>query len=220
MSFTSGRTRGEGSAMEWLRSRIARGFQKVEEALTNHAFFQKMRDRIEDLLSLGVSLDERMISQALLESKNLRSFGLRIRKEGVDISAENSLGDWIEVRLVPMPPRFAPRGAKELAFSVIPPERVNDETVRNMVACLAAFVARAIWGPFAKIQSGDVPLVEREGSQLRVDLQTMAWVKKFAGAPGGALIVEALRLEAIQLRDGALRLVFARPWLTHHQYEQ
>lgn len=128
----------------------------------------------------------------------------------VDASMTN--GREVQFSLVPRGVRFAPRGAKEIAFDVEPPD-AHDSSI---VGALAACIAKATWPMIAAVDSVDVgaAIVEREGpGRLRVDLRTVPAVREFASTQTGAMIFDVLELESIRVDPGSLALKLKLPQL-------
>ena len=128
----------------------------------------------------------------------------------VDASMTN--GSEVQFSLAPRSVRFAPRGAKEIAFDVEPPD-AHDTSI---VGALAGCIAKATWPMIAPADSLDVggAIVERESpGRLRVDLRSVPAVRRFSSTQAAAMIFDVLELESLRVEPGAIALKLKLPQL-------
>jgi hypothetical protein len=113
---------------------------------------------------------------------------------------------------VPLPPRFAPRGAKEITFRVEPAEAARHPMVPAVTAALTAMLARGLWGAMMpRTVDPGLPIVDREDDLVRVDLRTVPIVRALLGRGRLGLVTDLFELAAIEPRDGELRLRLRMP---------
>ncbi len=182
--------------------------------MREHPALTRVRAVARDLKNHTAAIPEREVARVALAREGLAASSVRARDGAILFDAEVEGGRIAHARIVPEPPRFATRGAKELVFRVEPPDAAGDKAVRDFVGALAALVARTAWSAALKPRSdaSEGAFVEREGDVLHVDLRTVPSVRAALSSPAGA-VVEAISLERIEAHDGAVRIVFGLPRL-------
>lgn len=172
------------------------------------------RQAIDELRQRRASLSEGAISSAVARAPDVASSTASIRDGLIRLDLSYDDGEHRVFAVVPERVRFAPRGAKEVLFSVEPPELASDPRVRDAVGCIAAAIARALWGPVLGARRGDEhALTEREGTALRTDLRSIPAVRSaLEGGPLGVAL-EVLTIESFVIEDRRLRLKIRLPML-------
>ena len=110
---------------------------------------------------------------------------------------------------------FASHGAKEWSVRIDPQAAALDPRCVDVVAALAAEIARTLWGPFLRKESarGKNAFVHRDRDTLIVDLRSLPDVRVALGQRISAAGIDAFGLQAIVAEDGGLRLVPKLPGL-------
>jgi hypothetical protein len=181
------------------------------ERLGSLAPVQGARRALEELKQRRATLSEGMIGAAVAHAPGVRAATVSLEAGQIRVDATFDDGESRVFAVVPEKVRFAPRGAKELLFSLEPPESVNDARVRDVVGSVAAAIARALWGPVLGPREGDEQaLVEREGARLRADLRTVPAVRSALEGPLG-MALDVLSIESFVIEDRALRFKIALP---------
>lgn len=187
---------------------------RVESRVREQPAVSALRTLARDLRGRSAGIPERMLARVALRVPGVESSSLRIADGALLFEAELPGGRWARARIVPEAPRFAGRGAKELVFRVEPPEAAAEAAVRELVGGVAALVARTVWSAAMKPASGDAfegAFVEREGDVVFVDLRTVPSVRAALSTSAGAALTEAIRIERLECRDGALHAVIGLP---------
>lgn len=129
----------------------------------------------------------------------------------VDVALDD--GRALRARFTPYAVKFAPAGAKELAFLVDPPEAAEDPRMRDVFAAVAGAVARALWRPVLRgaADAGPSAFVTRDGASLVLDLRTVPEVRAARRTRLGAAVIETVMLRSVEVRPGALTLRLGLP---------
>jgi hypothetical protein len=199
---------------DWLRSLVKKAADEVGARVREQPAVTALRGLARDLKARSAGIPERALARIALRLPGVTSSSLTVADGGLRFEAELESGRWCRARLVPEPPRFAGRGAKELVFRVEPAEAAGEAAVRELVGAVSALVARTLWSAALKPTTGDEPegaFVEREGAVLHVDLRTVPSVRAALSSAAGAALVEAVRVERLEARDGALHAIVALP---------
>ncbi len=199
---------------DWLRSLVRRAADRVETRVLEQPAVAAMRTLARDLRGRSAGIPERLLARVALRVPGVESSSLRVVDGALLFEAELPAGRWARARIVPETPRFAGRGAKELVFRVEPPEAAAEVTVRELIGGISALVARTVWSAAMKAPAGDAfegAFVEREGGVVFVDLRTVPSVRTALSSSVGAAITEAIRIERLECREGALHAVIGLP---------
>jgi len=195
-----------------LRSWVHRATKAGAERLARMPAVVGARQAIEELKQRRASVGEAMLSSAVAHAPEVRASSVTISGGRMQIDLALDGGETRVFALQPEAVRFAPRGAKEVLFAVEPPELVADPRVRDAVGCVAAAIARTLWGPVLPPRAGDEhALVEREGARLRADLRTIPAVRAALEGSPLAMALEMLTIESFALEDRALRMKLGLP---------
>lgn len=162
---------------------------------------------LREALAQAASVSDRQIAKALTRIPDVREASAVCRDERIWIEATFTDGENVSVSVMPLPPRFAARGAKELSFHVEPEQLAGRARVRDLVAAIAALVAHALWAPFfgRLLNPSYDAIAERDGSHVRIDLRSVPAVKT-AHQKGLGQLFDMLELSSLSVREGALRL--------------
>ncbi|MDD9944267.1 MAG: hypothetical protein OXU20_24705 [Myxococcales bacterium] len=176
--------------------------------LTEH-----LRRRVEKLSLLQTSLSDAQLTRAVGRSMGVAAATVRIDGGGVRVQVTDEAGRDTSMTLWPGKVSFAPQGAKEVSFSVEPPELAERSVAIDIVGAIAGEVARTLWGPFlagaqrrGNRRNSHATFVHRAGPLLTADLRSVPEVRAVLGQRLPATLLDALRLEALHTMPGALRL--------------
>lgn len=195
-----------------LRSLVHRAAKAGADRIGRMPAVAGARQAIEELKQRRASLGEAALSSAVAHAPGVRASSVSISGGLMRIDLAFDDGESRVFAVEPEAVRFAPRGAKEVLFAVEPPEMVSDARVRDAVGCVAAAIARTLWGPALPPRAGDEQaLVEREGARLRADLRTVPAVRAALEGSALAMALEVLTIESFTLEDRALRLKIGLP---------
>jgi hypothetical protein len=127
----------------------------------------------------------------------------------IDLSFED--GTQLLMALRPAGVAFAPGGAKELSFLVEPPQCAQDLRSRDVLAAIAAEIARSLWRPILARapHSEHSALVTADDAHLFVDLRSVPEVRWAQSQRLLASVIEALRPRTIDAEPGRLTLMLA-----------
>lgn len=170
------------------------------------------RQLLERLTHQRWRLSDEMLTSAAAHADGVHSAMVACHSGRMFVDASMANGREVQFSLAPGAVRFAPRGAKEIAFEVEPPG-AHDSSI---VGALAGCIARGTWPMIAPPDSVDMgsAIVEREGpSQLRVDLRSVPAVRRFASTQTAAMVFDVLELESLRVETGALTLKLKLPQL-------
>ena len=120
-------------------------------------------------------------------------------------------GSQLLMSLVPSGMAFAPGGAKELFFTVEPPEAAQDHRSHDVLAAVASEVAKILWRAvlLRAPQSDHGAFVTADSDRLVVDLRTVPQVRWALSQRLPKALIEALRPRALEAHDGKLTVLLA-----------
>lgn len=193
----------------WVRAAADRALERV--ASTKLASTSKQL--LERLTQQRWRLSDETLTAAAAHADGVDSAMVSCRSGRMYVDASMSNGREVQFTLTPSSVRFAPRGAKEIAFDVEPPD-AHDASI---VSALAGCIAKATWPMIAAADSIDVggAIVEHDTpGRLRVDLRSVPAVRRFATTQTAAMIFDVLELESLWVEPGALALKLKLPQLT------
>lgn len=199
---------------DWLRSIVRRAADGVSQRVRQQPALVAVRTLARDLQARSAGIPERVLARLAMRLPGVASSSLFVRDGALVFEAELESGRWARARIVPEAPRFAARGAKELVFRVEPPEAAAEGSVKELIGTLSALVARTVWSAAMKPTASEEPegaFVERDGNVLHVDLRTVPSVRAALSSAAGAALLEAVRIERLDVRDGALHVVLGLP---------
>lgn len=169
--------------------------------------FANLARMLREAVAQASSVSDRQIAKALTRLPSVREASAVCRDERIWIEATFDDGENVKVSVMPLAPRFAPRGAKELSFHVEPEQLAGRANVRDLVGAIAALVAHSLWSPFfgRLLNPSFDAIAERDGAQVRVDLRSVPAVRA-AQQKGLAQLFDLLELSGLTVNEGALRL--------------
>jgi hypothetical protein len=173
---------------------------------------------LREAIAQASSVSDRQITKALTRIPQVREASAVCRDERIWIDATFDDGENVRLSVAPLPPRFAPRGAKELTFHIEPEPLAARAQVRDLVGAIAALVAHSLWAPFfgRLLNPSFDAIAERDGAQVRVDLRSVPAVRA-AQQKGLGQLFDMLELSSLTVSEGALRLhVKLPPLLTQY----
>lgn len=169
--------------------------------------FANLTRMLREAIAQASSVSDRQIAKALTRVPDVREASAVCRDERIWIDATFDNGENVKVSVMPLAPRFAPRGAKELSFHLEPEQMAARANVRDLVGAIAALVAHSLWAPFfgRLLNPSFDAIAERDGAQVRVDLRSVPAVRA-AQQKGLAQLFDMLELSSLTVNEGALRL--------------
>jgi hypothetical protein len=191
-----------------VRAAADRAIARVKETRVAGATMQL----VERLTQQRWRLTDEALTAAAAHADGVDSAMVACRAGRVYVDASMTNGREVQFSLAPRSVRFAPRGAKEIAFDVEPPG--SHDT--SIVGALAGCIAKATWPMIAPADSPDVgaAIVERESpGRLRVDLRSVPAVRRFSSTQAAAMIFDVLELESLRVETGAIALKLKLPQL-------
>ncbi|MCA9610196.1 MAG: hypothetical protein KC619_31585 [Myxococcales bacterium] len=201
------------SRFDVLKSLVRTAAKSGAERLGKMKSVNELRHALGDLRARRAALSEAALTRAITHGvADVRAVSVQLEngRAVVDVSFER--GDPLVVAVIPEQTRFAPRGAKEVLFSVEPPELVADARVREIVGAFAAAIARVLWGPMlGERKEGEHALVDREGARLRADLRTVPSVRAALEGSTLGMALDVLSIESFAIEDRVLRVTIALP---------
>lgn len=190
----------------WVRSAADGAIARLSERLPLGEA-QKLFRRISQQQAW---IREESLTSAAAHAEGVRQASVSCLPGRMLIDASLGQGRDVQFSLTPTRVRFAPGGAKEVAFSVEPAEQICSEIVGAVAGC----IAQATWPMAFTPGNYDVggAIVEREGAgRVRVDLRTVPSVRHFAARGPAAMMLDVMQLEAIRCEPEALVLKLKLP---------
>jgi hypothetical protein len=174
--------------------------------------FAGLQKLLREAISQASSVSDRQIAKALTRVAGVREASAVCRDERIWIQATFEQGSTVNISVVPLAARFAPRGAKEVSFRVEPPELASRAEVRDLIGAIAALIAHTLWAPFfgRLLNPNYDAIAERDGADVRVDLRSVPAVRA-AAQRGLAQLFDVLELTGLAVADGVLRLHIRLP---------
>lgn len=173
--------------------------------------------RIERLVSHAVAgrlgLDDAELTAAVARVPGVAAATVAATAGALHVDVALDDGRALRVRFSLHAVKFAPAGAKELAFLVDPPEAAEDPRLRDAFAAVAGAVARALWKPVLRgtAPSGPSAFVTRDGAVLVLDLRTVPDVRAALRTRLGTAVIDTVALRSVEIRPGGLTLRLGLP---------
>ena len=197
-----------GDRFDSLRSLVRRAGERAKSRVREQPLVAALRHLGGEIGARRLQLPERELNRAALDLPGIRSASVQADDGALRVDLETEDGRTIRARLVPSAPRFAPHGAKEIVFLVVPEEAAGEPLVRAFVASIGALIARALWGAMApqlaSERDSSSAVTDREGDELRIDLRMLPLVRAIAQSPAGTTLLDALSLESLEATGGNL----------------
>ena len=168
-----------------------------------------LRRVLGELMQRRLKLDDSKLTAAVARAPEVTAATVTTRGGQLRVDASFRNGESLLVHLTSLKTTFAPRGVKEWSMRTEPETAVYDPRCADVVAALAAEVARTLWGPILRgnVSRGQRALAHRDGAMLVVDLRTVPEVRAALNQPLLAAAIEAFGLRSIEVCEGGLRLV-------------
>jgi hypothetical protein len=203
-----GYTGGVGERFDSFRSLVRRAGERAKERVRGQPIVAALRTLGTELGQRRLALPERELNRALLGAQGVKSASVRADDGALRIDVETENGRSVRARLVPAAPRFAPHGAKEIVFLVVPSEAAGEPIVRAFVAAIGGLLARSLWGTLAPTLAGEhdasAAITDRDDDELRIDLRTLPLVRAIAQSPAGTTLLDALSIDQLEVSRGQL----------------
>lgn len=197
-----------GDRSDSFRSLIRRAGERVKDRVREQPLVAALRQIRGELGARKLGIAERELNRAALALPGVRSAGVRADEGALRVDLETDEGRTIRARLVPSTPRFAPHGAKEIVFLVVPEEAAGEPILRAFVAAIGSLLARALWGAMAPTLASErdasSAVTDRDGDELRIDLRTLPLVRAIAQTPAGTTLLDALSIDQIEATGGQM----------------
>lgn len=188
---------------------------KTGKSLKSVSVLAPFRTALSELAHRGTRVRSPELTQAVAMAPGVVSSGVTIRDGRVicDVMYEDGQ---VGVELMPLPPQFAPRGAKEVRFQVSPSGAASDPRVREIVAAVAGAMARTLWS-IALRQWDETTdhqaMADSDGDIVRVDLRTVPAVRNATHHRTWGLLLQAIDLESVTIEDDRLQMTLKPPMM-------
>jgi hypothetical protein len=197
-----------GERFDNLRSLVRRAGERAKERVKEQPVVAVLRQLRTELRERRVAVPGRELNRAALSLAGVAQASVQADEGALKLELVTETGRAIRARLVPDAPRFAPHGAKEIVFLVVPEEAAGEPLVRAYVAAIGALLAKALWGAAApglvSRPEASEGVTDRERDELRIDLRTLPFVRAIAHTPAGGTLLDALAVTAIEASGGQL----------------
>lgn len=172
---------------------------------------EQLQERLGAFPLMRGSVSAAELTKALTRAAGVSAATLRVEADGIAIQVTDERDRDVSLRLIPVGASFAPRGAKEVAFRVDPPELAATPLCAELVGALASAIAHALWGPVLRAGMGantreHNAFVHRNGPILTADLRTVPEVRAVMGQRLQATLLDALQLQSLETTPGQLKL--------------
>src|SRR5262245_59296489 len=171
-----------GERWDRLRSAVQHAASSVRERAAESPI-AKIRHAVGEIANRRAAIPVKQLHKISVGVPGVVVSSVSVRDGALVLDFELEGGRLVQAELRPETPQFAPRGAKELVFTVVPDTVANEASVREYVGALAALVARTLWSASLGLPPGthESGFTEREGSTLRIDVRTIPAVRTALG---------------------------------------
>ncbi len=199
---------------DFLKSLVKRAADRASARVGRIGPVAAIRRFARDAARRRAIIDDRMLSSAVARISGVDGASVATQAGIVRIDATFAGGDHVALGLVPAGATFAPRGAKELRFRVVPPEAAAKRHASDVAAAVAGEIARILWALFLR-EEDDLggAIVDRDGDLYRIDLRTIPAVRRQGQSGPLAMMMDALEPGAIDVVDGGLEVQLKLPTL-------
>ena len=176
----------------------------------------RVREALDDLVHERIHIKQGRLTSAIAHLPGVESAQVSARKGSLFVDVTYERGDHLQAVFTPEWVRFAPRGAKEIAFRVEPELQAGSHRVIDIASAIGGTIALAIWPIVRDASQRDVSgaIVDRDGpTRLCVDLRTVPAVRAFEQRGQAAMLLEVLELGALEVVPGSLELTLVMPRL-------
>lgn len=200
------------SRFDVLKSLVRSAARAGAERVKDLDAVRGARAALAELRQRRIPITEPMMSSAIAQCHGIAATSVSLTNGRIVVDASFDDGRSLAMTVLPQEVRFAPRGAKEILFTVEPPEVVGDSRARDIVGCVAAAIARGVWGPMLGPRTdGEAALVEREGARLRCDLRSVPAVRASLEGSPLAMALDVLTISGFEIEDRLLRVSIGLP---------
>jgi hypothetical protein len=199
---------------DYLKSLVKRAADQAGDRVSRFGPIARVRRFAHDASRRRTTVDARALSSAVARIDGVSAASVAVRAGVIRVDASFVGGDHVAIGLVPEGATFAPRGAKELRFRVVPPEATRQMHASDVAGAIAGEVARVLWALFLRDEEDlGGAIVDRDDDLFRIDLRTIPAIRNQASRGPMAMMLEALELGAIDVTDGALEIQLKMPTL-------
>jgi hypothetical protein len=199
---------------DYLKSLVKRAADRASARVGRIGPVAAIRRFARDAARRRTVIDDRMLSSAVARIKGVDGASVATRQGVIRIDATFDGGDHVALGLVPAGATFAPRGAKELRFRVVPPEAATKRHASDVAAAIAGEVARVLWALFLRDEEDlGGAIVDRDQDLFRIDLRTIPAVRSQGRSGPLGMMMDALEPGTIDAVDGALEVQLKLPTL-------
>jgi len=199
---------------DFLKSLVKRAADRAQARVGRLGPVAAIRRFARDAARRRAIIDDRMLSSAVARLPRVSEASVAIRSGVIRVDASFEDGDHVALGLAPDGATFAPRGAKELRFRVLPTGAATQRHASDVAGAIAGEVARVVWALFLRDEEDlGGAIVDRDGDLFRIDLRTIPAVRKQGSQGPLAMMMDALELGAIDVVRGALEVQLRLPSL-------
>lgn len=173
--------------------------RRVGNYLGTRPAVKQLTAGVKNLADRSVPISDAELSRAMTHAPGVREAVAYSYDGKVSIELMYEDGSGFVASVIPTRCSFAPGGAKELHFMILPPHLAGSTSAADIVGVLAEEVASAIFGRFARsAEPGPLPPVDRDGEEYRVDLRATTALRALQATPAAMLfdLVSITRLRA------------------------
>jgi hypothetical protein len=198
--------------LDLLRSLLRGAADAGRDRIAKLGPLERAKQALGEIRERRTRVTEGAISAAIARVPGIRETTVSIHDGRVIVDAAYDDGRAVVLSTAPELARFAPRGAKEILFSIDPPELAKDSRARELIGAIGAAMARGLWGAFLPPAPGsEVAFSEREGDRVRVDLRTIPAVESVLRGSPLAQALEIVSIESFTIEDRSIRIRIALP---------
>lgn len=199
-----------GERLDRLRSAVARAAASVKER-AQESPLAKVRKAVKETLERKAKIPLVHLRRVVMGVPGVSAGSVSVLEQGgghtlqIDLELDDGRRAGAELSVAAV--SFAPRGPKEIAFRVAPPEAAAEPVIREVVGALGAVIARTLWSASLPppSQPHETGLIDREGDLLRIDLRTLGAVRSaIQRGPAVAMLLDVIAPEAIDVAEDGL----------------
>lgn len=200
-----------GDASDIFKSMVRSAASDVFDRVRNAGVTKAVVQAVGDLRTQRSRIGAKELSAACAEIRGVGSItiGFVAGKLDIYIERDGASEATAAFQLEPASIRFAPRGAKEISFSVYPAEAASGPLTSDVVGCIAAEIASRVWS-FAPGKLSGAAFADRHGERLSIDLRDTPTGRSLRGSPF-EILAEAIELRALQVESDALVVQIGLP---------
>lgn len=199
------------SRLDVFKSLLRSTARGVAEQLKNMPAADALRQSLGEATMRRTAVSDERMTAAVgamsgVAAATVSSCDGRVR---VEVSFDD--GSSLALALAPRGVKFAPRGAKEVRFSVTPSAAADHGRCADVFSAIAGEIARTLWGPVLRRRAvGELSaFANRDKDLFSIDLRTVPEVREALTRPVTRNILDVIKLTALTVRDGHLGLSLA-----------